>query len=116
MNRIKIYHNPKCSKSRQALAILNDREIEAEVIEYLKTPPNKKELINILKILDLEPRQLMRTHETEYKAQGLDNEALTVDQLIDAMIQHPKLIERPIVINNNRAAVGRPPENILEII
>ena len=114
--KIKIYHNPRCSKSRQTLELLKSSGIEPDITEYLKTPPSKQELTAILDMLGLEPRQLMRTKETEYKENGLDNENLSRDQLIDAMIQFPKLIERPIVINNNKAVLGRPPENILEII
>lgn len=114
--KIKIYHNPRCSKSRQTLELLKSHGVEPEITEYLKTPPSKQELTAILDMLGLEPRQLMRIKEAEYKENGLDDESLSREQLIDAMIQHPKLIERPIVINNNQAALGRPPENILEII
>ena len=98
------------------MELLINKGITPDVIEYLNTPPSKQELTNILKMLNLEPRQLMRTHEAEYENNGLDNEELSRDQLIDAMIKYPKLIERPIVINNKKAALGRPPENILEII
>jgi len=113
---IKIYHNPRCSKSRATMELLADNSVNSEVIEYLKTPPSKQELEDILKMLGLEPRQLMRTHEAEYKDNNLADESLSREQLIDAMIQHPKLIERPIVINNGKAAIGRPPESILEIL
>lgn len=113
---IKIYHNPRCSKSRATMELLADNKVNSEVIEYLKTPPSKQELEDILKMLGLEPRQLMRTHEAEYKDNNLADESLSREQLIDAMIQHPKLIERPIVINNGKAAIGRPPESILEIL
>ncbi len=113
---IEIYHNPRCSKSRQTLQLLQDRGVTPQVVEYLKTPPDRATLKRILKMLGLEPRQLMRTKEKEYKEQGLDNPALTRDQLIDAMIATPKLIERPIVIKNGKAALGRPPEKVLEIL
>ena len=113
---IEIYHNPRCSKSRQTLQLLHDQGVEPDVVEYLKTPPDKATLSRILKMLDLEPRQLMRTKEKEYKEQGLDNPDLSRDQLIDAMIATPKLIERPIVIKNGKAAIGRPPESVLEIL
>lgn len=113
---MKIYHNPRCSKSRQTLQLLDDRQIEAEVIEYLKAPPSKQELTSILTMLGLEPRQLMRTKEAEYKELGLDDESLSRDQLIEAMVGTPKLIERPIVVNNGKAALGRPPEAILDIL
>ncbi len=113
---MKIYHNPRCSKSRQTLHLLEQRNLTAEVVEYLKTPPNSKELGEILDMLGLEPRQLMRTKETEYKELGLDNDSLSREQLIDAMVANPKLIERPIVINNGKAAIGRPPETVLDIL
>ncbi len=113
---VEIYHNPRCSKSRQTLQLLQEQGIEPEVVEYLKTPPDQATLRRILKLLGLEPRQLMRTKEAEYIAQGLDNPALSNDQLIDAMIATPKLIERPIVIKNGQATIGRPPEKVLEIL
>jgi arsenate reductase len=113
---VEIYHNPRCSKSRQTLQLLEDNGVAAEVVEYLKTPPDKATLKRILKMLGLEPRQLMRTKEKEYKEQGLDDSSLTSEQLIDAMIATPKLIERPIVIKNGKAAIGRPPEQVLEIL
>lgn len=111
-----IYHNPRCSKSRQTLQLLHDNNIEPEVVEYLNTPPDRAQLVAILEMLGLEPRQLMRTKEPEYKELGLDNEALTRDQLIDAMLATPKLIERPIVIRDGKAVIGRPPENVLDLI
>lgn len=113
---ILIYHNPRCSKSRTTLALLDEQGIEANVIEYLKTPPSKSELEDILNMLGLEPRELMRTHESEYKDNHLDDESLSRDQLIEAMVKFPKLIERPIVVCNGKAAIGRPPERILEIL
>ena len=113
---VEIFHNPRCSKSRQTLQLLEEQGVEPEVVEYLKTPPDKATLNRILKMLGLEPRQLMRTKEKEYKEQGLDNPDLSRDQLIDAMIATPKLIERPIVIKNGKAAIGRPPESVLEIL
>lgn len=99
-----------------AMALLTEKGINPEVVEYLTTPPSKQELEDILNMLNCEPRQLMRTHEAEYKDNNLSNEALSRDQLIEAMINFPKLIERPIVINNGKAAIGRPTETILEII
>jgi arsenate reductase len=113
---IEIYHNPRCSKSRQTLQLLQQQGIEPEVVEYLKTPPDKATLKRILKLLGLEPRELMRSKEKEYKALSLDDPNLTNDQLIEAMIATPKLIERPIVIKNGKAAIGRPPEKVLEIL
>jgi len=111
-----IFHNPRCSKSRQTLQLLQDNGVEPEVVEYLNTPPSKTRLKQILKMLGLAPRQLMRRNETEYKEQGLADESLSQDQLIDAMLATPKLIERPIVINGDKAAIGRPPESVLEIL
>lgn len=113
---MKIYHNPRCSKSRQTLQLLEERHIDTEVVEYLKTPPSSEELSEILDLLGLQPRQLMRTKEAEYKELGLDNESLSREQLIAAMVKTPKLIERPIVINNGKAAIGRPPETVLDIL
>jgi len=113
---IQIYHNPRCSKSRTTMGLLTDKGIQPEVIEYLKTPPSKQQLEQILDMLGLEPRQLMRTHEAEYKENNLADDSLSREQLIDAMLKFPKLIERPIVICNGKAAIGRPPETILEIL
>ncbi len=111
-----IYHNPRCSKSRATLQLLQEKGIEPEIIEYLKTPPSKEELEAILNKLGMEPRDLMRKKEKVYKEKGLDNPDLTRDQLIQAMIENPILIERPIVLVGDKAALGRPPENILEIL
>ena len=113
---VEIYHNPRCSKSRKALQLLRDINIEPQITEYLKTPPSKAELEKILKMLNLQPRELMRKKEKEYKEAGLDNPDLSREQLIQGMIEHPKLIERPIVIKGDKAALGRPPEQILEIL
>jgi arsenate reductase (glutaredoxin) len=113
---VKIYHNPRCTKSRQTLQLLKDRGIEPEVIEYLKTPPSAAELADILDKLNIEPRALMRKQEAEYKANGLDNSALDGQSLINGMVNHPMLIERPIVLANGKAAIGRPPENVLGIL
>ena len=111
-----IYHNPRCSKSRQALQILQERGIEPEIIEYLKTPPDRPTLEHILKLLGIGPRELMRKNEQEYKKAGLDDELLTHDELISALLQYPILIERPIVIANGMAIIGRPPEKVLEVL
>jgi arsenate reductase len=113
---ITIYHNPRCSKSRQTLSLLHDKGIEPTVVEYLKTPPDAATLNAILKQLGMEPRDLMRKKEAEYKALKLDDPALSREALIQAMVDHPKLMERPIVIANQKAALGRPPENVLEIL
>lgn len=113
---IVIYHNPRCSKSRQTLKLLRDKGLEPDIIEYLKTPPDRKKLKEILKLLGMKPRDLMRTKEAVYREQGLNDEGLADDQLINAMIEYPVLIERPIVLAGGRATLGRPPENILEIL
>lgn len=111
-----IYHNPRCSKSRETLTLLQEKGIEPDIILYLETPPNAKTLQSLLKKLGLKPRELMRTKEAEYKAQGLNDPELSDDALIEAMIATPKLIERPIVVNGGKAALGRPPEQVLEIL
>jgi len=113
---VEIYHNPRCSKSRQTLQLLKEHGVEPEVVEYLKTPPDRATLEQILDMLGIEPRDLMRKKEQEYKDNNLSDPNLTRDQLIDAMLAHPRLIERPIVINNGKAALGRPPEHVLEIL
>jgi len=113
---IKIFHNPKCSKSRMTLELLTGKGLQADVVEYLQSPPSKSELESILKMLNLQPRQLMRTHEAEYKENNLADESLSHDQLVEAMLKYPKLIERPIVISNGKAAIGRPPETVLSIL
>ncbi len=113
---VKIYHNPRCTKSRQTLALLQQRGVKPQVIEYLQTPPTVKELEAILQMLGMKPRDLMRKGESLYKEQELDRERMTHGQLIGAMIHSPILIERPIVIANGKAAIGRPPENVLAIL
>ncbi|MDO9139790.1 MAG: arsenate reductase (glutaredoxin) [Methylobacter sp.] len=113
---VKIYHNPRCSKSRQTLQLIQQQGIEPDVIEYLKTPPSVQELDAILHLLDIEPRALMRKKEADYKAAGLDDAALNRQALIQAMVDHPILIERPLVITNGKAALGRPPEAVLAIL
>ena len=112
----KIYHNPRCSKSRQTLELLQAKGINAEVIEYLKTPPDSAELDKILRGLNMEPRDLMRKGQDEYKKLALADESLSRDALIKAMIENPVLIERPIVITNKGIAIGRPIENVMKIL
>jgi len=112
-----IYHNPRCSKSRETLKLLEDKEITPAVVKYLDTPPDHSTLNDILQMLSIEdPRQLMRTHEQEYKDNNLADTSLSRDDLIDAMVEFPKIIERPIVISNGKAAIGRPPVSVLEIL
>ena len=113
---VKILHNPRCSKSRQTLEIIREKGIEPMIVEYLKTPPNREELVDILAKLSMSPRELMRKGEAEYKDNNLSDESLTDDQLIDAMLAFPKLIERPIVISGGQVRIGRPPESVSEIL
>ena len=113
---VTIYHNPRCSKSRATLALLEERGIEPEIRRYLDDPPDAAELRRLLGMLGLEPRQLMRKGEAEYREQGLADESLGDEQLIAAMAATPKLIERPIVVAGGKAALGRPPESVLEIL
>jgi arsenate reductase (glutaredoxin) len=113
---VKIYHNPRCTKSRQTLQLLKDRGIEPEVIEYLKTPPSFEELYDIIDKLGIKPRNLIRKQEAEYKANGLNDNQLDNETIVRTMVNNPILIERPIVIANNKAAIGRPPENVLDIL
>lgn len=111
-----IYHNPRCSKSRQTLQLLQERGIEPEVVLYLETPPDAKTLTSIIQKLGMTPRQLLRKGEDEYKEANLADANLSDQQLIDAMVAHPRLIERPIVLHGDKAALGRPPENVLDIL
>jgi len=113
---IRIFHNPRCSKSRATLALLQEQGVEPEIRLYLDSPPNADELHSILKKLGKTPRELMRKGEAEFREQNLNNEALTDDELILAMVSTPKLIERPIVLAKGRAAIGRPPESVLDIL
>lgn len=112
-----IYHNPRCSKSRETLKLLEDKAITPTIVKYLETPPDADTIKSVLQMLGIEdPRLLMRKHENEYKDNKLDDESLSVDALIDAMVKFPKIIERPIVVTNGKAAIGRPPETVLNIL
>ncbi|EKT63584.1 arsenate reductase (glutaredoxin) [Providencia burhodogranariea] len=114
---ITIYHNPRCSKSRETLALLESKGINPTIVEYLKNPPSITDIKQLLKSLGFnDARQLMRTKEELYKELNLEDNKLTQDQLINAMHDNPKLIERPIVVKNDKAKLGRPPEQVLEII
>lgn len=111
-----IYHNPRCQKSRQTLALLEQRGLQPRIVEYLKTPPSLAELKVLLRQLGLSARELLRTKEPEYKRLRLDNTALHDEVILKAMMKCPKLIERPIVLNGKKARLGRPPENVLRIL
>ena len=113
---IRIFHNPRCSKSRATLAALRERGIEPEITLYLENPPDAGELRSILQKLGLTARELMRKGEAEYREQGLADESLTEAELIAVMVANPRLIERPIVLANGRAAIGRPLEAVIEIL
>jgi len=113
---ITIYHNPRCSKSRRALALLRDRGLEPRILEYLKTPPDTATLERLLDTLGLEPRELMRKKEKEFRENELANPKLSRKALIAAMVAHPKLIERPIVVKGDKAVLGRPPEAVLDLL
>ena len=113
---VTIYHNPRCGKSRATLKLLEERGVAPEIVEYLKTPPDAATLDGLLTKLGMEPRALMRRKEAPYRENGLDDEGLTRDALIAAMVANPILIERPIVVAGKKAALGRPPEAVLDIL
>lgn len=116
MSKVTIYHNPRCSKSRQTLQLLEDRGIAPEIVLYLETPLNASEISDLLKKLGIGARDLLRKGEDEYKANNLKDTSLSEDQLISAMAEYPRLIERPIVVKGGKAVLGRPPENVLQLI
>jgi arsenate reductase len=116
LKSVTIYHNPRCTKSRQTLALLEQRGIKPKVIEYLVTPPTEAELKRLLKLLGISPRELLRTKEEEYKQAKLDRPDVTDAEIIHALVKYPRLMERPIVVVGNKAVLGRPPENVLKII
>ncbi len=113
---VTIYHNPRCSKSRATMEYLEENGIEAEVIKYMDTPPDAAALKELLTMLGMSPRELMRKHESVFKDAGLDDPTFTDDELIEAMTQCPSLIERPIVVNNGKAVLARPPELVQDIL
>lgn len=115
-NTFTIYHNPRCSKSRETLKLLEQAGITPEVVRYLETPPDATTLRELLRALSLAPRELMRTKEKEYRQLNLNDPALSEDELIAAMIAHPKLIERPIVVRGEHAVLGRPPAKVHRLI
>lgn len=113
---VRILHNPRCSKSRATLDLLRDRGIEPEITLYLETPPSRDELRSILRRLGMKPIELMRKGEAEFRSLGLDAPGVSDERLIEAMVRHPRLIERPIVLAGDKAAIGRPPEAVLTIL
>lgn len=113
---IRIYHNPRCSKSRQTLKLIRDAGIEPEVIEYLDSPPSTRELDQLLKKLGMEPQDLMRKGESLYRELGLAKQELSRKEALEILHEHPKLIERPIVVKGDRAVLGRPPESVEELL
>ena len=116
MSAYKIFHNSRCSKSRQALKILQDHYCDIEIINYLEIDLDVSLIKDVLKKLSLKPRDILRTSEQDYKDNNLKEDDFSDDDLIDYMIKHPKLIERPIVIKGHKAVLGRPPENVLELL
>lgn len=113
---VTIYHNPRCSKSRQTLQLLQENNVTPEIVEYLKTPLNAKELTDIINKLGVSVRDIIRTSEQYYKDRNLKNPELSDDELLSAIVEAPKLMQRPIVVNGNKAAIGRPPEDVLGIL
>ena len=111
-----IYHNPRCSKSRQTLALLEEQGIEPTVRLYLNDVPSKEELLQVLQLLEMTPRDLLRKKENDFKELNLSNQDFSDDQILEAMISRPKLIERPVVVIGDHAVLGRPPENVLDLI
>mgnify|MGYP001549169560 FL=1 len=113
---VTIYHNPRCSKSRQTLELLRGHGVEPVIVEYLKTPPDAAVLKRLLRLLGMSPRDLIRKGEKEYREAGLHDPALSGEALIGAMVRYPVLIERPIVVAGDKAVLGRPPENVLSLL
>ena len=116
MTDLTLYHNPRCSKSRGALELLQARGLSPSIVLYLETPPDAEQLRDVLNKLGISARQLLRTGEDDYKTLNLADQSLSDDALIDAMVAHPKLIERPILVAGDKAVIGRPPENVLELL
>ncbi len=116
MTDLTLYHNPRCSKSRGALELLEARGLQPTVVRYLETPPSADELKTLLDKLGISARELLRSGEDEYKTLGLADASLSEAQLIEAMVRHPKLIERPILVAGDKAVIGRPPEKVLELL
>ena len=111
-----IYHNPRCSKSRQTLEILNQQDVDTEIVLYLENPPSAEEIASILQKLGLSSRDIIRKGEEEYKLLNIKNQSLTENELISFLSENPKLIERPTVVKDDKAIIGRPPENVLSLL
>ena len=116
MHNFTIYHNPRCSKSRQTLELIKANGIEPEIVLYLENPPSKSRLSELVDFMQIKPRDLLRKGEDEYKTHNLQDMSLDDSEIIKVMSENPKLIERPIVVSNNQAIIGRPPENVLKLI
>ena len=116
MNDLTIYHNPRCSKSRQALQIIRDHGVQPIVVEYLKEPLKQSEINNISKLLKKRPKDFVRKIEPDFKENSINNIIENDSELINKMVKFPKIIERPIVLCENKAVIGRPPENVLELL
>jgi arsenate reductase len=116
MTDVRIWHNPRCSKSRATLALLEARGLQPQIVDYQQNPPSAAELDRILRLLDMAPRELMRRDEPEYAELDLDDDGLDRAALIAAMVAHPRLIQRPVVLANGKASIGRPPESVLAIL
>jgi arsenate reductase len=116
MNGTRLYHNPRCSKSRATLELLRERGIEPTIVTYLDTPPSPAELRALLDMLGISARELVRTGEPEFAGLGLADQSTSEEQLIQAMADHPRLIERPVFVHEDRAVIGRPPERVLELL
>lgn len=112
---MKIYHNPRCKKSRETLSLLQEKNLDPEIVKYLDTPPSEKELKDVLDKLDIPAEKLIRKTEKIYK-ENYKGKKLSESEWIKAMVKHPKLIQRPIVIKGEKAVIGRPPENVLELV
>jgi arsenate reductase len=116
MAKVTVYHNPRCSKSRAVLALLEENDISTDIVYYLETPPDSKELKSLLRKLGMNVRDLLRRSEPEYDTLGLENVSLADEIVLDLLVKHPALLQRPIVVAGNRAIIGRPPENVLPFI
>ena len=116
MSDVEIWHNPRCSKSRQALKLLEERGVSPKVVKYLEEPPSASRLTKVLKMLGMEPRELMRKKEAPYRELGLGDEDRTAKELVQAMVENPILIERPVIVRGDRAVLGRPPERALDVL